>query len=90
MEEMKWAVQYMAVFFSSFAFVYIYAKLISPKSIKNAIIYGAFWGFAAGMSMGYGSYSVMELPYILAAGWFWGTLIEATVGGLIIGLMIKE
>lgn len=90
MEEMKMWIQYMVVLFSSFSFVLIYTKLINPKSFKNAIIYGLLWGFSAGTSMGYGTYSVMPIPYALAAGWFWGVLVEAAVSGMIVGLMIKD
>ncbi|MFH1051758.1 MAG: hypothetical protein V1779_12625 [bacterium] len=90
MEEMKRWVGYMASAISTFFFVYIYAKMISPKSLKNAILYGLFWGIAAGASMGYGSYSVMDIPYALAAGWFWGTIVEVTAGGLVLGLIVKE
>ena len=90
MEEMKWGVSYMASAISTFFFVLIYIKMISPKSLKNAILYGLFWGIAAGSSMGYGSYSSMPMPYALAAGWFWGTIVEITVGGLVLGLIVKD
>jgi hypothetical protein len=40
--------------------------------------------------MGYGSYSVMPIPYHMALTWFLGSVVEASVGGMIAGLIIKE
>jgi len=39
---------------------------------------------------GYGTYSVMPIPYFMALGWFLGTLVQALAGGWIIGLIIRE
>jgi hypothetical protein len=40
--------------------------------------------------MGYGSNSVMPIPYNMAFTWFLGCVIEAGVGGIILGLIAKE
>jgi hypothetical protein len=90
MAEMKMWVQYVAKIISIFSFVFIYSKLITNKSLKNSIIFGTFWGIAAGMSMGYETYAVMPIPYILAISWFWGSFIEWAVAGLIAGMIIKD
>ncbi|ROL61109.1 hypothetical protein D9V86_07485 [Bacteroidetes/Chlorobi group bacterium ChocPot_Mid] len=90
MEEMKWWVGYLASLISTFCFVYVYAKFVSPKSMKNSIIYGLFWGIAIGAGMGYGTYAYMPIPYSLAAGWFWSTIVTMTASGLVLGLIIKE
>jgi hypothetical protein len=42
------------------------------------------------MGMGYGTYSVMPIPYSLALGWFWGTVVETTLAGVLLGLIVKE
>lgn len=74
-----------------FAFVFAYAQLVSPKNMKKAFLFGFFWGLAAGMSMGYGSYINMHnIPYALAAGWFWFTWAEMIIAGIIMGLFIKD
>ena len=75
---------------SAFCFVYIYFKLISPKSTKNAIIYGLIIGIFSGTGMGYGSYCMFPIPYFLAAAWFWGCIVEMTIIGWILSLIIKE
>ena len=88
--EMKMSVMYISNIISVFFFVFIYTKMVNPKNMKNAIMFGLFWGIAAGSSMGYGTYSVMPLPYSLAAGWFWSTIIEMTIAGAVMGLIVKE
>jgi hypothetical protein len=40
--------------------------------------------------MGYGSYSVMPIPYKMAFIWFFGSVVETTSGGLLLGLIIKK
>lgn len=40
--------------------------------------------------MGYGTYSFMPIPYLLALGWFLGTVVETTVAGALVGWIIKE
>lgn len=48
------------------------------------------FGLGAGVSMGYGSYSVMPIPYHMAFTWFLGSVVEATVGGLILGAIVRD
>ncbi len=52
--------------------------------------YGLLFGLSAGVPMGYGSYSVMPIPYYMAFTWCFGSVVEALVGGLIIGSIIRE
>jgi hypothetical protein len=40
--------------------------------------------------MGYGSYSVMPIPYHMALTWFLGAVSEAMVGGVILGAIVRE
>jgi hypothetical protein len=40
--------------------------------------------------MGYGSYSVMPIPYVMAFVWFLGSVVEAAIGGLVAGLIINK
>jgi len=74
---------------SSIFFVWIYYALIN-KSMKNALLYGLFYGLTTGISMGYGTYSFMPIPYLLALGWFLGTVLETVVAGALLGWIIKE
>lgn len=88
--EMKNGLLAIVTLISAAVFVYIYAAFISNKSMATAVKYGVLFGVCVGVSMGYGSYSVMPIPYSLALSWFLGTLVEAVVGGILLGLLIKE
>ncbi len=90
MKEMKMLLMYTVVLVSAAAFVAIYAWLIPDKSVKRGVQYGLLYGIGTGISMGYGSYSVMPLPYHMAVGWFAGSVVEAMVAGWIIGVMVKK
>jgi hypothetical protein len=58
--------------------------------MNAALSYGVLLGLAFGLSMGYGTYAVQPIPYIMALTWFLGTLVEFTVAGLLVGLLIVE
>lgn len=90
MAEMKMWLMYLVTLLSTIAFVEIWARLIGEKSMKNGIIYGLLFGFAAGVSFGYGTYSAMDIPYFMAFTWFFGTLVEGGVAGLLASLIVKE
>lgn len=89
MEE-KMGLMRIVVLISAIAFVLIYTLFINEKNVKTALKYGILFGVAMGISMGYGTYSVMAIPYNMAFTWFWGTLIEAALGGLVMGLIIRD
>ncbi len=90
MSEMKTSLMYFAVFIASLAFVLIYALFFARKGISMGLKYGLLFGLSAGVPMGYGSYSVMPIPYHMAFTWCFGSMVEALVGGLIIGSIIRE
>ena len=90
MQEMKMGLMRIVVLVSAIGFVLIYALFIDDKNVKTALKYGILFGAAMGISMGYGTYSVMAIPYNMAFTWFWGTLIEAALGGLVMGLIIRN
>jgi hypothetical protein len=90
MTEMKTGLMYMTVLIAAASFVGIYAWFISDKSVRTAVRYGLVFGIGSGISMGYGSYSVMPLPFEIALGWFVGSLIEAIAAGWITGMIVKK
>lgn len=89
-DQMKNGLMLIVVVLVSLLFVTIYARLISPKNMRTAISFGVLYGLAGGIGMGYGTYSVQPIPYHMALTWFLGTLVEATVAGLLVGLIVKE
>ena len=90
MAEMKTGLMYVTVLIAAASFVGIYAWFIADKSVKTEVRYGLVFGIGSGISMGYGSYSVMPLPYEIAFGWFVGSLIEAVAAGWITGMIVKK
>jgi hypothetical protein len=90
MAEMKMGLMYFTVLITAAAFVFIYARFVTDKGIKTAALYGLIFGIGSGISMGYGTYSVMPIPYAMAFVWFVGAVIEFTIGGLVAGLIVKK
>jgi hypothetical protein len=88
--EIKMPVMWIVGAIAAFCFVGIYAWLVNPKNLETALKYGLLFGIAAGVSMGYGTYAVMPVPYSMAFTWFIGTLVEALVAGVLAGLIVRE
>lgn len=90
MAEMKLGVMYVALFISALAFTALYAWLVDRKSASRGFSFGLLYGIATGVAMGYGTYAVMPIPYSIAITWFLGTVVEAAVAGVLIGLIVKN
>lgn len=90
MEEMKTGVMIIVGLISALTLVYVYATMVSEKSMASALKYSLIIGLGLAVSFAYGSYAVMPIPYSLALTWFLGSLVEFAVAGAIIGLMVKE
>lgn len=89
-EEMKIGIINSAVFLSAVAFTAIYAGLIKDKRIGTGLAYGFLWGAANGFSMGFCTYAVQPIPFEMAVIWTLGALVESSLAGLLLGLMIRE
>ena len=93
MEEMKMGLMYIVTFISSTHRLdsqNTHALLVGKKGLGTGVAYGGLFGLGAGISMGYGTYSVQPIPYIMALSWFLGTLVEGTLAGLIVGAIVKD
>ena len=90
MEQMKIGLMYLVTFVSAISFVGLYTILVLPKSVASGLKYGLLFGIATGFPMGFGTYSFIPVPLNLASTWFIGSLVETTLGGLIIGAIIKD
>ena len=89
MEEMKMSLMYVVTLLFAACFVTIYGLLVTQKSLASGIIFGVLFGLATGISMGFGSYSYMPIPLELAWSWFFGSLIQAIVAGVIVGVVVN-
>ena len=90
MAEMKTVVLHVTALIAALTFVLIYGLFFSRRGIFTGVGYGLLFGLGTGVSMGYGSYSVMPIPYHMALTWFLGTMVEAAIGGLILGSIIRK
>jgi hypothetical protein len=90
MADMKMGLMYIVGAIAAFCFAGVYGWLVRPKSLNAALKLGLLSGIGAGVSMGYGSYCVMPIPYAMAFTWFAGTVVQALVGGLLAGVIIRE
>ena len=89
MEEMDMPLMYAVTLVYSVCFVLIYSLFVSNKSVSTGVQYGMLFGIAAGVAMGFGSYSYMPIPLSLAVSWFAGTLVEIIIGGALLGVIVK-
>jgi hypothetical protein len=90
MADMKMGLMYIVGAIAAFCFAGVYGWLVRPKSLNTALKFGLLFGVGAGVSMGYGSFAVMPIPYVMAFTWFAGTLVQALIGSLLAGLIIRE
>jgi len=89
MNQMRMGIPFLVTAVHAVCFVAIYAVLVRPRSIAKGLAFGFLYGIAGGLSMGFGTYSVMPIPARLAVGWFVGVLIEATIAGAVLGAMVR-
>jgi hypothetical protein len=90
MGEMNMSVMYLSVLISAVTFALMYSLLVAKKGLATGLTYGLLFGVATGVSMGFGSYAVMPITFYMAFTWFLGSVIEAAVGGVIVGWVIRE
>jgi uncharacterized protein with PQ loop repeat len=90
MDQMKMPLMYFVTLVFTVCFALIYGLLVGQKSLASGVRFGALFGLATGISMGFGSYSYMPIPLTLAWSWFLGSWIEAIVAGAIVGAMVKS
>ena len=74
---------------SAGCFVGIYALLVKPRSLMTGLKYGLIFGLGTAITMGYGTYSYMPIPYPLAFSWFMARLVQTVLAGLITGWIVK-
>jgi len=90
MPEMMMGLLHISVVLFALVFTTIYASFFKTKNTSTGLKYGFLLGLGTGFSMGYCTYAVMPIPHLIALIWFIGTLVEFTLGGLLVGLIIKD
>jgi hypothetical protein len=87
-KELKHLLGYGVTAIYSVCFVLLYNLMGKKSSILSGVQFGALFGFASGLGMGFGSYCYMPIPLNLAYAWFFATLIEATVAGALVWVVM--
>ncbi len=90
MDKMNMPLMYFVTLVFTMCFVLIYGLLVGQKSLVSGMKFGALFGLATGISMGFGSYCYMAIPLTLAWSGFFGSLIEAIAAGAIVGAIMKS
>lgn len=90
MDEMRTGLLYLTVVAGAAAFVVLYDRFIAQKGVRTAALFGLVYGAGLGVSMGYGSYSVMPIPHAMALIWFLGTVVEAVAGALVMDRILRK
>jgi hypothetical protein len=80
---------YVARLAEATALVLLFALFVGRGGIAFGAGFGGLLGFGMGMTVGYGGYALMPIPYALALGWFLTLLGEYVVAGVILGAMFK-
>jgi hypothetical protein len=90
MAQMKLGLMYAVVLIAASMFVLIFSRFITPQTPASGLKFGLLYGIGVGVGMGYGTYSVMAIPYSMALTWFLGSVAEAALGGILLGLIFRE
>lgn len=89
-DEIKMLLNTMVVLAAASIFTIIYSLLIDRKTTRNAITYGLLMGLSAGITLGYGFYAFLPIPYSMAATWFATIVSEGLVAGVLLAIIISE
>jgi hypothetical protein len=90
MEEMNMGLMRSVSALSALAFTAIYVYHVKGGSMAAGAKYGLLFGLATGIPMGFGSYGYMPIPYSLAWGWFFCSVVAGVLGGAVAGAIAKN
>ena len=88
-EEMKMWIIFVVDAVVAFFFSLIFSKGYENKGIGEGVRYGFYVGMMFGISMAYGSYASMPIPYYLALQWFLYSIVEYILCGVALALVFK-
>jgi hypothetical protein len=90
MAEMKMGLMRVVGLVAAVCFVCVYAWLVRPKCWATGLSYGLIFGVGTGVPMGFGTYCYTPIPESIAVTWCLGSVVEATIAGLLVGWILKE
>lgn len=87
--EMKMWIIFVVDAVIAYFFTLIFSKGYENKGIAEGVRYGLYIGLMFGISMAYGSYASMPIPYSLALQWFLYTIAQYIVCGIALAMVFK-
>ena len=74
----------------SFLFPMIYSHFVSEKSYKKGLFFGFCFGLLIAIMVDVNQYVLYPLPFSLVASWALFGVVEFSLIGLIVGLIVKD
>lgn len=73
----------------SFFFVFIFSKGYERKGLLEGVRYGFYVALMVALPNAYGSYAIMQIPYMLALQWFIFGTFEYVIAGAILAVIFQ-
>lgn len=90
MPEMNMGLMYAVTMVGALVLVLMFDRFVQTKNKNTAMQFGFLFGLSAGTSMGFGSFSVMPIPFVMAFVWFLGVVVQGTVAGMLLALTMGD
>lgn len=87
--EMKMWIIFVVDAVIAYFFTLVFSKGYENKGIAEGVRYGLYIGLMFGISMAYGSYASMPIPYSLALQWFLYTIAQYVICGIALAIVFK-
>ena len=72
---------------TAFFFTVIFSKGYENKGVMEGVRYGFYMGAIIAAGFGLGSYASFPIPHMLAIEWFFFTLAEYIIAGVVVALV---
>jgi hypothetical protein len=82
MQRLVWVYQVINLV-GAFFFVFVFSKGYEGKGLMEGVRYGLYIGIWMGIGYAYGTYAMIAIPYWMAQTWFWTTILQYVVAGMI-------
>jgi len=86
--EMRMYLMFFFAFIFVVCFVLVFTRFFKEKSVKTGALYALIFGIGTGVSMEYGTYSFMPIPYYIALSWFLASIVE--MNKLVVDILIMK
>jgi len=88
MDQMMWII-YVGDILKAFLFVFIFTKGLENKGWAEGMRFGLLMGLYVAIGMGFGSYAMYPIPFILALQWFIYVTIQLVICGIVAAIIYK-